>query len=163
MEQGAEKVFKSDALAALPLPLPIPLPLPLPLPETFHSFIGSARQRSLTACLSWTLGWTLVLLCLCMCFVSGGVGTRMSSSMRRVRVAIPFSSSFLEESKIQKQRQLNHLSKNPRLKQTDAVNGVTQEFPVSSREVHTTCYKEAVINFGMSRSQHLFIQKNFKR
>ena len=55
---------------------------------------------------------------------------------------------------VQKQDQLNHLSKNPRLKQTDAVNGVTQEFPVSS------CYKEAVINFGMSRSQHFFIKKN---
>ena len=61
---------------------------------------------------------------------------------------------------VQKQDQLNHLSKNPRLKQTDAVNGVTQEFPVSSREVHTTCYKEVTINFGMSRSQHLFIKKN---
>ena len=61
---------------------------------------------------------------------------------------------------VQKQDQLNHLSKNPRLKQTDAINGVTQEFPVSSREVHTTCYTEAVINFGMSRSQHLFIKKN---
>ena len=45
MEQGTEKVFKS---------MPIALAA-LPLPETFRSFIGSERQRSLATCLSWTL------------------------------------------------------------------------------------------------------------
>ena len=57
------------------------------------------------------------------------------------------SPSSRKNNDVQKQR---HLSKNnpARLKQTDAVNGVTQNFPVSSREVHTTCYKEVTINFG---------------
>ena len=61
---------------------------------------------------------------------------------------------------VQKQH-LNHLSIKPRPKQTDAVNGVTQEFPVFSKEVHTTYNKEVAVNFEMSRSQHLFIKMNF--
>ena len=39
--------------------------------ETFHSPVE--RQRGVTACLSWALCWTCVLLCLCVCFLQGGV------------------------------------------------------------------------------------------
>lgn len=48
--------------------------------EKFHSLVG--RQRSVVAGLSWTLRWTLVLCCLCLCFVSGEADARLGSSMR---------------------------------------------------------------------------------
>ena len=48
--------------------------------EKFHSLEG--RQRGVMAGLSWTLRWTLVLCCLCLCFVSGEADARLSSSMR---------------------------------------------------------------------------------
>ena len=48
--------------------------------QKFHSLVG--RQRGVVAGLSWTLRWTLVLCCLCLCFVSGDADARLGSSMR---------------------------------------------------------------------------------
>ena len=44
------------------------------------NFLLVGRQRIVVAGLSWTLRWTLILCCLCVCFVSGGIDARLSST-----------------------------------------------------------------------------------
>ena len=74
-----EEVFKSMPVIVRLTPL-APLPLlkkkncsltSVDSGETFQSLVE--RQRGVAAYFSWTLCWMFALLCLCVCFVPGGV------------------------------------------------------------------------------------------
>ena len=108
-----EEVFKSMPVIVRLTPL-APLPLlkkkncsltSVDSGETFQSLVE--RQRGVAAYFSWTLCWMFALLCLCVCFVPGGMEGSLVLLEHTLRVmktvpslevpSMPVSASFLHQ------------------------------------------------------------------